>query len=824
MKERFIEKDSLILKPLEDVLHESMIPYAEYVILDRALPRVEDGLKPVQRRILYTMHEQGVTPDKPFKKSARIVGDCMGKYHPHGDKSIYDAMVRLAQPFNMRLTLVEGHGNFGSVDGDSPAAMRYTETRMAPLALELLRDIDKDTVKFSLNYDDTRKEPDMLPGRYPNLLVNGATGIAVGLATNIPPHNLSEVIDGVIAYIDNPRITLEQMMKIIKGPDFPTGGYIVAGLELENAYRTGRGKITMRAKVHIEVADHDKRSIVITELPYQVNKAALLKKILTLKEEKKELLSGISDICDESDRTGMRAVIRVKKDADPKQILQYLFKMSDLECTYGINMVAIADGKPQQLSLLDIICYYINYQRMVILRRTRFDLNRAKEREHILEGLLIAIRNIDEVIKIIKTSSSTSEAKTNLRSRFELSERQAQAILDMRLARLTNLEVYKIETELKELKILIDRLTAILGSKTLQMDVIKDELRDIKKMYKEPRLTTIVSTVADIQIVSEDDEVPIEDYAVVYNSNNAIKRVPQKNFSMASRELTEKSTLNEIVPVLLETQNDHTIYALTNFGNCYKLDINNLPEGRWREKGNLIKNVIKDSLPDERIVKMIPINDTLPNGDLVFFTKFGMVKRSSWEEMSVVKTSFQCIKLKDDDEVINVQNFEKDCSMVFVTKQGMILNADTSDLPSQGRIAGGVKGILLGEGDSVIYAGFISIDGEIIVVTDKGFMKKVQSSMIDVMARYRKGLKLIDLKGENGTCVAFSNYVTLPYQIAIVDENNAVYAINSDDIPIDDRAFKGKLPKKQKKAIAVANVYRHYQDGEYITIKAKKKK
>lgn len=458
------QKGQVFLTPLEEVLPGSMLPYAEYVILDRALPRVEDGLKPVQRRILYTMYDMGLTPDKPHKKCARIVGDCMGKYHPHGDSSVYDAMVRMAQDFNMRMTLVNGHGNFGSVDGDPAAAMRYTEARLEPLALELLRDIEKDTVRFTLNFDDSLKEPETLPGRFPNLLVNGASGIAVGLATNIPPHNLGEVIDGVVAYIDNPKIRLFDMMKYIKAPDFPTGGYIIAN-ELVQAYETGRGKITMRAKVNIEEGDNDKRLIVITELPYQVNKAKLLAKIAELREEKKDLLGGIADITDESDRGGMRAVVKVKKDADADKILNALYKYTDLECSFGINMVAIADGKPQQMGLLEIIKYYVVYQREVVLRRTKFDLNQAKERCHILEGLIIAVRNIDEVIQIIKTSESVPAARQRLRERFSLSERQAQAILDLRLARLTKLEIYKLEQELEELKKLIARLTAIVESK-----------------------------------------------------------------------------------------------------------------------------------------------------------------------------------------------------------------------------------------------------------------------------------------------------------------------------------------------------------------------
>ena len=448
------------VQPLETVLHSSMLPYAEFVILDRALPRVEDGLKPVQRRILYTMNEMGLTPDKPHKKSARIVGDCMGKYHPHGDSSVYDAMVRMAQGFNMGKTLVNGHGNFGSVDGDPAAAMRYTEARLEPLALEMLRDIDKDTVSFSLNFDDSLKEPDILPGRFPNLLVNGSSGIAVGLATNIPTHNLEEVINGVIAYIDNPAISLEEMMEHIPCPDFPTGGIIIAN-ELIQAYKTGRGKIAIRAKITTEKTESGKINLVITELPYQVNKAQLLRKIAELREEKKDALAGIDFVGDESDRTGMRAVIRVKKDTDVNALLKVLYKYTDLEVTFGINMVVIADGKPQQLGLMDIIRHYVNYQQKLILKRTLFDLEQAQKRSHVLEGLIIAVRNIDEVIAIIKKSEGTADAREKLMARFEISEIQAQAILDLKLARLTRLEVFKLEEELKELQKLIKNIRPV---------------------------------------------------------------------------------------------------------------------------------------------------------------------------------------------------------------------------------------------------------------------------------------------------------------------------------------------------------------------------
>ena len=458
--EQIVQTGQTYVEPLEKVLHSSMLPYAEFVILDRALPRVEDGLKPVQRRILYTMNEMGLTPDKPHKKSARIVGDCMGKYHPHGDSSVYDAMVRMAQQFNMGKTLVNGHGNFGSVDGDPAAAMRYTEARLEPLALELLRDIDKETVSFSLNFDDSLKEPDVLPGRFPNLLVNGSSGIAVGLATNIPTHNLEEVINGVVAYIDNPAITLEEMMQHIPSPDFPTGGTIIAN-ELIQAYKTGRGKISIRAKLNLEQTDNGKTNIVITELPYQVNKAQLLRKIAELREEKKEELASIDHVADESDRTGMRAVIRVKKDGNIPAILKVLTKYTDLEVTFGINMVVIADGKPQQLGLLDIIRHYVKYQQQVVLKRTLFDLHQAEQRCHVLEGLIVAVQNIDEVIAIIKQSDGTSDARERLMARFSISEIQAQAILDLRLARLTKLEIFKLEKELADLKKLIKKLTAI---------------------------------------------------------------------------------------------------------------------------------------------------------------------------------------------------------------------------------------------------------------------------------------------------------------------------------------------------------------------------
>lgn len=788
----------VFLTPLEEVLPNSMLPYAEYVILDRALPRVEDGLKPVQRRILYTMYDMGLTPDKPHKKSARIVGECMGKYHPHGDSSVYDAMVRMAQDFNMRMTLVNGHGNFGSVDGDPAAAMRYTEARLEPLALELLRDIEKDTVRFTLNFDDSLKEPETLPGRFPNLLVNGASGIAVGLATNIPPHNLGEVIDGVVAYIDNPHIKLFEMMKYIKAPDFPTGGYIIAN-ELLQAYETGKGKITLRAKVNVEEGDNDKKHIVITELPYQVNKAKLLTKIAELREEKKDILGGISEITDESDRGGMRAVIRVKKDADVDKILAALYKFTDLECSFGINMVAIADGKPQQMGLLDIIKHYVVYQREVVLRRTKYDLNQAKERCHILEGLIIAVRNIDEVIKIIKTSESVPNARQRLRERFELSERQAQAILDLRLARLTKLEIYKLEQELEELRKLIARLTAIVESKRLQMQVVQEELKEIKKQYKGERRSNLVFDVADIKVEKFDDVKPAVNCVLVYTADDKIKVVQEKNFNMSDKNITERSGAGDILRLILRTATDKVVYSFTNMGNCYKIDFEGIEPGKLKEKGMAYAELCPDAQEGERPVAFYEVGEKMPKGSLLFYSKLGYVKKSDWKEYNILKYAFQAVKVNEGDEIIGIETDDPDptVTLFFVTANGMCLNAYKNDIPTQGRISAGVRGVALSEGDYVVYAGQIDGEGEIIVATDGNTIKKVIASQIDPMARYRKGVKIVDLG--KGRKVVYSDYVTQPYKFAVkMDDGSFVQADTEDNITIEDRTTKGKNIKLKK--------------------------
>lgn len=794
----FDYEDGVVVKTIDEVLHESMIPYTEHVVMDRALPRVEDGLKPVQRRILYSMLELGLTPDKQYRKSARIVGDCMGKYHPHGDSSVYDAMVRMSQDFSLRAPLVDGHGNFGSIDGDSAAAMRYTEAKLTPLAMELLRDLEKNTVHWSLNFDDTLKEPDMLPGRFPNLLVNGTSGIAVGVATNIPPHNLGEVINGVVAYIENNKITIDQMMKYIPAPDFPTGGIIIAGEELKTAYETGKGKIIVRAKVKLENSG-DKQSLVITELPYQVNKSALLQKIAELKTDDKSIASYIGEIRDESDRNGMRAVLRIKKGGNPEKILEYLYKSTQLEVSVGINMVAIASGKPRQLGLLDIISYYVEYQREVIVRRTKFDLDVAKDRAHIVEGLLIAIRNIDEVVRIIKKSATTTEAKQKLKERFSLSEKQAQAILDMRLARLVNLEITKLEQELKELKELIEKLTAIYNSKRLQYNTVKTELIAIKNKFSNPRRSSLTKAGAkeakkvDLKV---EDEIISRDVLVAITADNSLKSIPLKNYMMSTKDLTSSSNLSDVQITELFTTTTNKALIFTNLGNAIKIDVSQIPESKWKGKGSPLKAVCNKVLVDEYPVKVIEIPESLENKNLLFYTKDGMIKLSTFEDSVVNKVYYQAIKLKEGDELINVEVQNEITSVLMVTQNAMALHFKLDDVPVQGRVSGGVKGINLDAGDKVIFAGQTDKTGAITVITDKGFGKKVPIGEYEQMARYRKGLRVIPL-GDNGKKLIFASFKKEPKSVAI-NRGTEIELLKEKNISYDSRTSKGKQIVKGK--------------------------
>ncbi|HIS58741.1 MAG TPA: DNA topoisomerase 4 subunit A [Candidatus Limadaptatus stercoravium] len=774
----------------EEVMHNSMLPYSENVILDRALPRVEDGLKPVQRRILYAMHEMGLTPDKPYKKSARIVGDCLGKYHPHGDISVYGAMVRMAQPFSMRMKLVDGHGNFGSSDGDPPAAMRYTEARMSPLALELLRDLDKDTVTWSPNFDDSMEEPNMLPGRFPNLLVNGASGIAVGLATNIPPHNMGEAIDAVVAVIDNPKITTAELLKVIHGPDFPTGGFVIPVDSMESIYETGKGKLKLRARLHIE-DDGGKKNIVITEMPYQVSKAEVLKAVAKLRDDNKELLGGISEIADESDKTGMRAVIRLKREADAGKIVSILFKKTNLELGYSVNMVAIAGGKPEQMGLKDILTYYVAYQRDVIVRRTTFDLKAAKQRAEIVRGLLIAIRNIDEVIRIIKSSESTPKAKIALRERFDLTDDQAQAIVDMRLKALTHLEVGKLEEELAELEKRIAYLSAILASPRRQYGVIKDEILQIKKAMNSPRVSVILDgeNGERIELPTAEEAVSYRDGVLVRSTEGTLRFMSQKNWSALVKD--SASLKGELPAESVAVNNKGWTYVFTDRGNIARLDITDVTERRWKEKGMNLTQFNRELHPDEKPVKLMFFPST-PVGELVFFTRGGMVKRSDWNDFTSMRTAGGAIILGEGDRLINVENVDDDLNVLEVTAGGLCMVYRVTEIPVQGRKAAGVRGVKLNDGDKIAFGGQIDDEGEIIVMTDAGYMKRVIASTIDPGARYLKGVKIVEM--DKGT-VVYIGTVKMPYDLA-VNSGGDTFVVNTEDIRLDTRTTKGKLAFK----------------------------
>ncbi len=779
-------------RPIEEVVHDAMMPFAEYVILDRALPRVEDGLKPVQRRILYSMRELALMPDKPHRKCARIVGECLGKYHPHGDTSVYDALVRMAQPFNMNAPLVDGHGNFGSMDGDSAAAMRYTEARMSPFALELLRDIDKDTVKFSLNFDDTTEEPDVLPGRYPNLLVNGANGIAVGLATNIPPHNLNEVIDGTVALIDNPKLPLAELMKIIKAPDFPTGGIIAVDESLAAAYETGKGKIIMRAKVHVE-KEGDKKNIIITEFPYQVNKAALLQKIDDYRESRKELYSGIQDIIDESDRKGIRAVIKLKRDTDHKKLLALLMKQTELSKSFPINMVAIASGKPKQMGLIEILSYYIEYQRTVIYRRTAYDLTAAKERSEILSGLLIAINNVDEVVRIIKKADSVTDAKASLRQRFGLTEKQANAILEMKLRRLTHLEVDELVVEIEALKATIENLTKIYNSKKLQLDVVKTELKEIKRRFKQERKCEIIANEEDIDVPVDDGTKPVVNGAVVLLDSGTLKFINQRCYGQVGNAQDVPDS-DGIVSAIVPASTDMTLYAFTDKGNYARIPIDTIPEKKWRDKGLTFLKLVPEADPSEKPVAVIPVReDEQSDAVIAFVTTDGMVKYTALSEYKISKSYSQAAVLADEKErvlaVYLAPSAEK--TLLAVTKLGYTANMSTEDIPVQGRRSKGVKTIALSEGDSLIYAGFVEDAGELVVINSKGEGKRVLLADIAVTKRNRKGIKVFEE-------IAFADTVTMPYMLAMIMDNGEVEMLSTEMINIMGASDSGEyLPSSR---------------------------
>ena len=783
---KVVRMEEIIQKTMEDVMHDSMIPYSEHVILERALPRVEDGLKPVQRRILFTMHELGNTHDKPHRKCARIVGDCLGKYHPHGDSSVYDALTRMAQPFVMRAMLVDGHGNFGSIDGDSPAAMRYTEARMTELAMVMLQDIDKDTVDFHLNFDDTQKEPDLLPGRYPNLLVNGASGIAVGLATNIPPHNLGEVIDGAVALIDDPDLTTAELMRFIPAPDFPTGGILAGDGELIQAYETGRGKLQVRARVHIEKGNAGRSLIVMDEMPYQINKAALLEKILRLSEEKKSLFSGIYDIRDESDRTGMRAVVELKKDVDPEKMLNVLYKYSDMQVTFGVNMVAIAGGKPVQMGIKRMLEYYIEHQKNVVTRRTKYELAQAEARAHILEGLIIAVDNLDEVIKLIRSSKTPKEARDKLIARFSLTTIQAQAILDMRLQRLTNLEVVSLKEEYAQLTKRIANLKAILKSEKKLLAVIKKELGEIREKFADARRTEIVPSFEAI-VIEEETAAP-DEAKVLITRNGFIKRMAPKacEKAIANSEFTDPPSR------IIDCMTNERLLFFTDLGNCYPVTVEQIPEARAKERGLPPGGLLAGLEKDETLISVLQAGKW--DGEVLLATSGGLIKRTAMADLNVRKGRYACIGLKGDDRLIAALNPAGFASLLLITRNAMAIHFAVEDVSLIGRTAAGVKSMTLAPDDRISFVFLHNSEGEIILASDLGYLKRCLLIDFERQARGGKGVKCMNLlkSGANGKCIAGALMVTDPYDFNIVQKSGLMTAFNTEDVSIETKAGKGQ--------------------------------
>ena len=740
---------------LEQEMKTSFISYAMSVIIDRALPDVRDGLKPVHRRILFDMDELGLDPDKPHRKSALTVGDVLGKYHPHGDSSVYDAMVRLAQPFNMRYPLVDPHGNFGSVDGDGAAAMRYTEARLSKLATEMLVDIEKDTVNFVPNFDETRTQPNVLPARFPNLLVNGSGGIAVGMATNIPPHNLGETIDGLIALIDNPDITSDELMQYIPGPDFPTGGIIMGKMGIASAYRTGRGKIVVRAKAEIEQYAKDRSRIVVTEIPYQVNKARLVENIAQLHRDKK--IEGISDLRDESGRNGMRIVIELKKDVNANVVLNLLYKHTQLQDTFGAIMLALVDGEPRVLSLRDMLFYYLEHRKDVVTRRTRYDLEKAKERLHILEGLLIALDNIDEVVELIKKSPNAKEAKDRLMERFGLSERQSQAILDMRLQRLTGLERDKIVEEDRQLKERVAYLESILADEHKLLGIIRDEALDIKARYADPRRTEITQMIDDIDL---DDIIQVEDMAVTMTHFGYIKRISPDTYRAqhrGGRGVKGQATREEdFVESLFVTCTHAPILFFTNMGRVYKIKCYAIPEAGRAAKGIPIVNLLQLQ-GGEKVTATIPLPWHLEEECyLVMATRDGMIKKTPMSEFdNIRKGGLIALNLREGDELMSVELSNGDDEFIIATKKGKAVRFDERDVRAMGRTATGVRAITLEGGDTAVDMVKVVPDATVLTVTEKGMGKRTEAEQYPMHRRGGKGVLAMMLTDKTGdlTCL-----------------------------------------------------------------------
>ena len=774
-------------------MRSSFLSYAMSVIVSRALPDVRDGMKPVHRRILYGMHDNGMTSDKPFKKSARIVGDVMGKYHPHGDSSIYDAMVRMAQDFSYRYPLVHGQGNFGSMDGDGAAAMRYTEAKMSKISMELMRDINKDTVDFQPNYDENEREPSVLPSRFPNLLVNGSSGIAVGMATNIPPHNLREVIDAVLEIADNPNVTPLELMDIVQGPDFPTAGLIIGKSGIKRAYETGRGSIIMRARCEIEEMKNGKERIIVSEIPYQVNKARLVEKIAELVRDKK--IEGITDLRDETSlKEGVRIIIEIRKDKNANVILNNLYKQTPLQTSFGVNTLALVNGEPKVLGLKEVLYHYLEHQKEVVTRRTKYELKRAEDRAHILEGLLIALDHIDEIIKLIRASQNDEEAKTGLMEKFDFSERQAQAILDMRLRRLTGLERDKIQAEHDELMKTIEYLKSILDDDNKLIQVIKEELTEIREKYGDDRRTEI--TIGNISDIEDEDLIPRENIVVTLSHNNYIKRLPVSTYRSqhrGGRGIQGMNTIDEDFVSQIVTMSTHDyILFFTNKGRVYRLKGYEIPELSRQSKGLPIVNMIEIE-KDESISTMIGVKDKeeTTGYNLLFATKNGLVKRTALDEFKQInKNGKIAIQFRGEDELLGVRLTDGSKEVILGTRDGSLVRFEETQVRTMGRTAAGVRGIKLRDDDQVVGVDVLENDQYVLVVTDKGYGKLTHEDQYRSINRGGFGVKTARLNDKNGKLVFIAS-VDRDEDMMIVTEKGVIIRLAIEDISITSRSTLG---------------------------------
>lgn len=798
-------------------MQKSFIAYAMAVIINRALPDVRDGLKPVHRRILYSMGELNMYPDKPYRKSARLVGDVLGKYHPHGDIAVYDAMVRMAQDFSIRHQLVDGHGNFGSVDGDGAAAMRYTEARMSKITMELMRDIDKDTVDFYPNFDETLEQPAVLPARFPNLLVNGTGGIAVGMATNIPPHNLAETINATIALIDNPEITIEELIDIIPGPDFPTGGIIMGVSGIREAYKTGRGRIRVRAKAEIEKYNEDRERIVVTEIPYQVNKATLVEKIAELVHDKR--LDGISDLRDESDKSGMRIVIELKRNANANVVLNHLYKHTQMQDTFGVIMLALVDGEPRVLSLKAVLEHYLEHQKEVIVRRTKFELEKAQKRAHILEGLIIALDNIDEIVNLIKKSPDAATARAALSERFGLSEVQAQAILDMRLQRLTGLERDKIEAEYKDILSKIEHFNAILSTPQMVLDIIKEDLVEIRDKYADARRTEITFDEDDIDL---DELIAREDMVVTLTHYGYIKRISLETYraqKRGGRGITAMSTREEdFAEQVFVTCTHNQLLFFTNKGKVYMKKCYQIPEAGRTAKGTAIVNMLNLD-PDEKISAVFPIESEIEkNSNLVIVTKGGVIKKTPFSEYSNIRQNgLKAVNLREGDELISVMETDGTKNIVVGTRDGMSIIFNEEDVRPMGRVSTGVRAIKLRSGDEVVDACIVEKGKQILVITENGYGKRTEASEYRLQTRGGIGLKTMNITEKTGKMCGLK-IVDGSEEIMLINDAGVVIRMSVDEISLIGRSTQGVRLMRvddETKVVCVAKfVENEYDDND----------